>query len=202
MIERGDQKAPCPPQAGQTSVCSAAQDAYVGQRLDRRAGIPMVDEPPAGRQPPISRPHLVIDQDVAWLGMPVLVGRPARNNRRAREMPIDPPPLLSLGPPAPWQAGEDDRVEMPDRIEQLQGIGQQRQQTIEIWMVGKPAPKLGRAVLVLEASGRHAQEALASMLEIGQDAVAVQEDLHGRSPQVGRKEKPVRAGFYHRETIG
>ena len=77
----------------------------------------MVDEQATGFFPPLAVPELVVDQYVTSLGMVALVARHAGDDSRSREMLGGPAHLLARGPVPARKPGENEGIEVRDRIE-------------------------------------------------------------------------------------
>ena len=151
---------------------------------DGRFGRGVVDENAAGFFPTRLVLQVVVDQDVAGVEVfPFLAGQ-AGDDAGAGEVLGSPGDLLRFGPSADRAAGEDDGVEMRDGIEELTGIGGEREMAIEAALIADPGPEGGGADFGFGFAGRHSEEFCGGGVEIGQDAIAVEEELgiHFRLP--------------------
>ncbi len=87
----------------------------------------------------------------------------------------DPGLLLRCGPIADRKAGQDDGFQMRNRIEQYPGIGHFRKAVVEIVGAANPEPEIADAVCILELGGAHSEQRFHPRIEIGEDAVEVEE---------------------------
>jgi hypothetical protein len=103
------------------------------------------------------------------------------SNKIRSTRPIDPKKPVRM--PFERSATERNRrkaenaIEVPDRVEQDHCVGHQRQRPVEIVGAGDPAPELALAVLLLERPRRHAEQLSEAGVEVGEDAVEVEEQM-------------------------
>src|SRR5690606_34626788 len=114
--------------------------------------------------------------------MVALVARHRGDDAGAGEMLGGPADLLVGGPVAARQAGEDDGVEMANRLEQFHRIVHQRQREVEVGRLSELLPEAAEPVTLFESARRQAEHGGRALVEVGQDAVAVEVELpHGQS---------------------
>src|SRR5688500_10850242 len=118
----------------------------------------MMDEDSAGSLPEMAVLVAVVDQGIARAAMFALESCRGGDHLDAGKMPFRPAPLLRLGPVASRQARQDHRVEMPDRPEQLHGIGEGFQAVEEVLRAGEFRPEPLQAESALVYGRRHAED--------------------------------------------
>lgn len=138
----------------------------------------MVDEDAARCFPEMRMLALVVDKDVTFLCVVALVDRHHREDMRAGKVLGGLTHLLRCCPLAARQAGQDNRIEMPDRMEQPHRVGHQRERPVKIRMPRDLAPECADAAPLLKGAWRHSQKLRGGPAEIGQYAIAVEIELH------------------------
>jgi hypothetical protein len=135
------------------------------------------DEGAAGLFPQMAVLAAVVDQHVAGMAMLPLQRRAGGDHRHAGEVALGPPALLRLGPVPAGKARQDYRVLGPNRVIEFIGVGQGIEALEKAIGPGQAAPELAGAVALFKDVRRGAQYGLGRLVEVGQNAVAVEVDL-------------------------
>src|SRR3546814_12397313 len=69
-------------------------------------------------------------------------------------------------------------MEMRNCLEQVTRVRQQWQGGIEVARLGKPLPEGWQTMALLECARRHTEDMLGTTVEIGEQAIAIEEELH------------------------
>ena len=139
------------------TACTGSLDSPLGPSAQSEPGkaasrIFVMYENTAGRFPLAAMVGAVVDQHIRAFHVTIFVARHAGDDVGAREMLLGPADLLRRCPIAERKAGEDDRIEMHDRLEEGPRIGHQRQSRVEIACSCYPPPEFAAAMALLERS--------------------------------------------------
>ncbi len=121
---------------------------------------------------------IVVHQDVAGvLHVQDLVAGGAGDDVDAGEVLLGPGDFLRLRPSAAGAAGEDDGMEVLDGAIKLERIGEQGKIAVEFAAGADAAPELLGAEKILGFLRFHGEDLPGCVVEIGENAVAIEEEL-------------------------
>jgi hypothetical protein len=133
---------------------------------------------------------IIVDQDVAGFHVVPLVGGETSNDLEVREMPVCPFELLTSCPtlikPEPWHTGQNNWLEMPNRLKQLHGVAHQREIGVKVVMRVDLFPHAGNVTLQTFDVGFFSQDGFNISIKVGQHAVTIQKQLHLTTSLVSR----------------
>src|SRR3546814_9409938 len=106
--------------------------------------------------------------------MPALFDGHAGDDPRTGKVRRRPALLLRLRPSTARAARQDDRIEVPNGIEQFHGVRHERKTGVEVGRSGQRLPEAAQSVPALVLLERHTENLGRPPLEIRQNTVAIE----------------------------